>query len=821
MLANRQRLHRRLAVVHCVGVATVSADVDLAVGPGNVCSDAGGLHATDIAGRNALHRQRIAILIGVHHVATGRRVRRHIAAHTGAIRRCHAFVNGGRVGIGNRQAVEGDSDVLVCRQLAAAALFLRTGCGAGRATAGGIGILVVDGDAQGHTGVAQRTRRRDAVAVGDALQCGVDPCAGCFRTGECQGQRAIRIGIGTNGGAIDLEHVACIQIQAGCNGARCTKDIVCTGATGTGDGQHRTGPVVARYQFQITQCGVVVDTNRCARLYERVVPDGAQTGDRGCVVYRVDRDAAGRAAGRTAAADQVRVGVGHRPGQGAAAGECIAGRVLVAVAEGHRLQHQRIVGQGVGARERQRAGAAVVADNRDLGGTRHRQRVVVSLQPGRDPHRGTGGLGIVHIAQRQTRRDRDRTCSPFREAGVGGRDHRCISRWREGDGAAQGSGQRCGHIGARVLGVGAVTESDCKHPTRVGVVSGRVVVAGVAKAQLRQQGLHRSRGGRGAGEVDHHGIADTVVGGVNRGKAGASITDDAAGNTDVPGQCGVGQHRQRVTALVSVQTHRQRARTTGVEVCRAVRVAHCNRATHKLQRRGVAFGVSAAQRRGRHDRRVVVTHDGHAQCHAQGRAGSAIAHGIGQRARCHRRIGRVLEGQVFEDALGNRGSSRRVQRDNKAARRAAAGRANADPADTVVVLHIAATELDIVKRIDRRARKRNHIRRDQAADGDGAAAVVRAVGVGQRDALVDPVGVHLNQVFVEALVHLVREARLVVNRVDVDRCRGQRAARLARHAGAVVIAGVGQDHRHAAVAVGRVVGAVDVADAPQQGLEAS
>ena len=261
-LADSPALHGRVVVIHRVGIAAVAGNVDLAIGSGYVATDAAGLHASHITCRNTLDCQRVSILIGVLDVAIKRTGRRHITAHAGGISCRHAFVDGGSVSIGNRQTVETYRDVLVCRLLATAALFLRPGCAAGRTTAGGIGVLVVYGDAQGNTGIGEGTRRGEIITIRDALQRGIDQCGGRCRTGKCQSKRTIRIGIGTNGGTIYLQNIACIQIQAGCYGARRSKDIVCTGSAGTGDGQHRTGPVVTCRQFKVTQCGIVVDTNR-------------------------------------------------------------------------------------------------------------------------------------------------------------------------------------------------------------------------------------------------------------------------------------------------------------------------------------------------------------------------------------------------------------------------------------------------------------------------------------------------------------------------------------------------------------------------------
>ena len=105
VVANRQRLHRCLGVVHGVGVAAAAADIDRAIGAGDIGGDMGRLYATHIACGNALHRQCVAVLIGVENAAAARARRCHVARHTGRVGRCQSFVDRSRVGIGNRQAV--------------------------------------------------------------------------------------------------------------------------------------------------------------------------------------------------------------------------------------------------------------------------------------------------------------------------------------------------------------------------------------------------------------------------------------------------------------------------------------------------------------------------------------------------------------------------------------------------------------------------------------------------------------------------------------------------------------------------------------------
>ena len=416
-----------------------------------------------------------------------------------------------------------------------------------------------------------------------------------------------------------------------------------------------------------------------------MIPRTAEIGNCGGVVHRVDRDATGDGAGGARGTDQIRVGVGHRPGQGSTAGQGVTGRILVAVAEGHRLQHQRIVGHGVGSGKRQGAGATGVADNRDSGCAGHRQRVIGSLQPAGDLHRGTGGLRIVHIGQRQSRRDRDRTGSTFSETVVCGRNHRRIGGRRDGDGAAQGGCQRRRNGGTRIFGIGTVIQRNGELAGRVGVVNGRVIVAGIAVAQPRQKGLHCRRGGVAAGERDGQ-VSARSTGGCGKGKTAAA--DRAAGNADMSGCRGIGQHRQCVSTDIGIKMNGQRTGAAGEEVCRTVWIGNREGTADELQRRAVALGIDATQSGRTHHRRIVVAHNGHTQRYTQGRTAAAISHGIGQRARCHRRIGGVLEGQVFEDALGNRSGSRTVQRDDKVVCRAAGGSTDVDPGAAVVILDI-------------------------------------------------------------------------------------------------------------------------------------
>ena len=553
-----------------------------------------------------------------------------------------------------------------------------------------------------------------------------------------------------------------------------------------------------------------------------MVPRGTQIGNCGGIVHRVDRDAAGDGAGGARGTDQIRVGVGYRPGQGSAAGQGIAGRILVAVAEGHRFQHQRIVGQGVGSGKRQGAVHAVVTGNRDVANTGYRQRVIGRLQPAGDLHRGTGGLRIVHIGQCQTCRDRDRNVT-FSETVVCGRNCRRIGGRRDGDGAAQGGCQRRRNGGTRIVGIGTVIQRNGELAGRVGVVNGRVIVTGIAVAQLRQQRLHCRRGGVVAGEGNGQVTVYTAAG--SGGCKGVAFIRDSQSSHQSSGHsylAGTGtntQHRQRVSTDIGIKMNGQRTGAAGEKICRTIRIGNREGTAHELQRRGVLLGIGTAQSGRTHRRRIVVAHNGHTQRNAQGSSTAAISHGIGQRARCRRRIGGVLEGQVFEDALGNRSGSRTVQRDDKVTCRAAAGGADGDPLVDIVILDIAAAQFDVAINICCTNRQRNNIRRDQAADGDRTAVVARAVDIGQGDSLVDPVCVELDQVFVETLGIQIRQPWLIVDRINVDGGRPQCAGCLVQQRRRVIEAGVGYRYRHAAVAIRRVVRVVDVGDTAQQTLE--
>ncbi len=137
------------------------------------------------------------------------------------------------------------------------------------------------------------------------------------------------------------------------------------------------------------------------------------------------------------------------------------------------------------------------------------------------------------------------------------------------------------------------------------------------------------------------------------------------------------ENREPIAGDIGIETHCQR---TAIETGWAVGIGHTDCAADKLQCCRISFGISAAEGRGAHNWRVIITNDGDTQRGTQYNAtGTAIINRIGQCAAHGWGIAGIPERQIINDALGNRGGGTGVERNHEIARGTTSSRSDNDP----------------------------------------------------------------------------------------------------------------------------------------------
>ncbi len=217
------------------------------------------MNATNVAGCNALNRQRVAVLVGVEDVAASGTDRCDVAADGIGVGSGHAFTHRCRVGVGNGQAVNVDDDAAGGAEASAVALVLP---GAGRATTRDVAVLIVDRHVERDGVVAQATRCGNGVVVSNAIQRFLHKRSGGAAV-KGKGQHATTVGVGADGGTRD-DRVA----RSGNDGRQVEsvgKHIIAARRALALDGQRGTAPVVALgRQLPIEKCSVTVNADATA-----------------------------------------------------------------------------------------------------------------------------------------------------------------------------------------------------------------------------------------------------------------------------------------------------------------------------------------------------------------------------------------------------------------------------------------------------------------------------------------------------------------------------------------------------------------------------
>ena len=213
--------------------------------------------------------------------------------------------------------------------------------------------MVVDCNPQADAVIGEAAGCQHGVTVGQALQCFCHPSR--RRAGvEADRQRATGLSERTDRHAGQNNITGCTG-HGGQITAR-TKLVVRAGTANPRQGNLRPRPVVACRQLEIVEARVGVNHNRRAALNMQIVGCGIQPRYRRRIINRIKRDAACGGAKSTTCADDVRIGIPHRPGDGPGCCQIVASRVFICVVEGNASECRLIIRQRIGAGQCQCAG---------------------------------------------------------------------------------------------------------------------------------------------------------------------------------------------------------------------------------------------------------------------------------------------------------------------------------------------------------------------------------------------------------------------------------------------------------------------------------